>query len=74
MAGVRLRVPWGGIDEDDTSLSRGLGTEHSPPHVGMATGCLFDAPTPFLRRGERCFDVGIGVSGAARHTITLEAA
>lgn len=59
------------MDEDDTSLSRSLGTEHSPPHMGMATGCLFDAPPPFLRRGERCFDVRIGVSGAARHTTTL---
>lgn len=50
MAGVRLRVPWRGMDEDDASLSRGLGTEHSPPHMGMAAGGLFDAPPPFLRR------------------------
>ena len=71
MAGVRLRVPWRGLDEHDPSLSRGLGAEHSLPHMGMATGCIFDAPPAILSRRERCFDVRIGLSRATRQTSAL---
>jgi hypothetical protein len=66
LARVRLRIPWGGMNEDDTSLSGRLWAEHSPPGVRMATGRLLDPPASPLGGLEGSLDVWVGVSRSVR--------